>query len=387
MANNIKEVEVKVDKIIWRGRGLGSISSGKKVIIIPPCLPGEVIRGEIIRDKKDFVEVRPRVVVKPSPARIKHPCEYSTKCGGCTFGIIDDDYEIFLKKELLKNELTRWLGRYLNFIPEISIITLPKNWNYRWRGQIFVKDNTSHFKEIKNDTLVPFGSCLLFANPINETLQDICKKLPNGKYVVSSSPWNKRVFTNLDVGPLILPYESYGIFLPIYPGSFFQANWELNKKLVDLVVLLSKDFKIIADLFAGCGNFTLPLGVLDKQVIAVENDKNAIVSLNNFIKEKKLSNVVVYEMDLHKKSIHSILKNNKVECLIVDPPRSGGGRFLSQINNIASINRIIWISCDVVNTARDIKPLLESSWKITSLYLFNMFPKTYHMEVVFILDR
>jgi 23S rRNA m(5)U-1939 methyltransferase (EC 2.1.1.-) len=45
------------------------------------------------------------------------------------------------------------------------------------------------------------------------------------------------------------------------------------------------------------------------------------------------------------------------------------------------------VSCDVVNTIRDAKPLLDAGWKVTSLTLFDMFPGTWHMEVLLILDR
>ena len=54
---------------------------------------------------------------------------------------------------------------------------------------------------------------------------------------------------------------------------------------------------------------------------------------------------------------------------------------------MASLERLVWVSCDVVNTIRDLKPLLEAGWSVSSLTLFDMFPGTWHMEVLIILDR
>jgi formate dehydrogenase subunit gamma len=49
-------LEIEVEKLIWRGRGLGRLPSGKRAIILPPVLPGERIIGEIVKEKKDYVE-------------------------------------------------------------------------------------------------------------------------------------------------------------------------------------------------------------------------------------------------------------------------------------------------------------------------------------------
>lgn len=387
MSLDKRYIEVKVEKLIWRGRGLGSLKDGKRVIVLPPVLPGEEILGEVIREKKDFIEVRPTKVLVKSLYRTAHPCELSVYCGGCTFGFIDDNYEVSLKKRLLENEVKRWLGAHIVSLPEISYYPSPKKWGYRWRGQVVVKHRTAHLVKINSNELIEIKRCKLFSEEINKELIKICSKLDDGKTTICASPWDKKVFSEYELGPLVLPYESYGIYLKIKPGSFFQANWDLNMTLVDLVISLCKGFKKIGDLFAGCGNFALPISTFDKEVVAIENDLRAVNSLKNYVDENSLKNVYPVKMNLSKISPKKILQDFNIECLIVDPPRSGGGRFVKDIKKLSTLKRIIWISCDVVNTARDIKPLLQDSWKIKNIFLFDMFPKTFHMEVVFVLDR
>ena len=92
-------------------------------------------------------------------------------------------------------------------------------------------------------------------------------------------------------------------------------------------------------------------------------------------------------MDLRKNLPISLIKKHNVECVIVDPPRTGGPRFVEKLIKCKKLKRIIWVSCDIVNSARDIRPILKSGWKITDIALFDMFPKTYHMEAILILNR
>ena len=79
------------------------------------------------------------------------------------------------------------------------------------------------------------------------------------------------------------------------------------------------------------------------------------------------------------KKVENNLKkiNDNIDTIIVDPPRKG----LSNINEIIHINskNLIYISCDPVTLARDLK-LLEDSYEILYVKPYNMFPRTYHIE-------
>ena len=78
--------------------------------------------------------------------------------------------------------------------------------------------------------------------------------------------------------------------------------------------------------------------------------------------------------------------NVKFDTIILDPPRVGLSKKV--INNLLNIkaNKIIYVSCDSVTLSRDIK-LLSSTYNIDSIKLFDMFPNTYHVESVILLQR
>ena len=79
-----------------------------------------------------------------------------------------------------------------------------------------------------------------------------------------------------------------------------------------------------------------------------------------------------------------IREKNKIDTIIVDPPRKG-------LNNVEEIltfnaNNIIYISCDPITLGRDLK-LLTQYYNIEKTYMLDMFPNTYHNESLIILKQ
>ena len=48
---------------------------------------------------------------------------------------------------------------------------------------------------------------------------------------------------------------------------------------------------------------------------------------------------------------------------------------------------IIYISCNPVSLAKDVKPALSAGYEIRKLALFDMFPQTSHVETFCLLTR
>ena len=71
--------------------------------------------------------------------------------------------------------------------------------------------------------------------------------------------------------------------------------------------------------------------------------------------------------------------------IIVDPPRKGLDQKTKEYLNIIKAKHIVYISCDVVTFARDLNDLKEM-YEVKYIKPFNMFPKTYHVENVAVLE-
>ena len=77
---------------------------------------------------------------------------------------------------------------------------------------------------------------------------------------------------------------------------------------------------------------------------------------------------------------------DQIDTIIVDPPRSGLDKTSLKTIIAFKPTKIIYISCDPITLARDLKELLNF-YEIKTLKGFDMFSYTYHVECVTVLCR
>ncbi|HKI51431.1 MAG TPA: 23S rRNA (uracil(1939)-C(5))-methyltransferase RlmD, partial [Geothermobacteraceae bacterium] len=74
------------------------------------------------------------------------------------------------------------------------------------------------------------------------------------------------------------------------------------------------------------------------------------------------------------------------DLVLLDPPRVGAGRDVVQALLRLNLERIIYISCDPITLVRDLA-LLRQGYRVVSSQVFDLFPQTYHLESVTLLER
>ena len=101
-------------------------------------------------------------------------------------------------------------------------------------------------------------------------------------------------------------------------------------------------------------------------------------------KNKKLNNIknIKFINDKVENVINDIKDN--IDLVIVDPPRSGVDKKAIDVLLDMECKNIIYVSCDPVTLARDIK-LLSEKYEVLSVKPFNMFSRTYHVESMCVL--
>jgi len=147
-------------------------------------------------------------------------------------------------------------------------------------------------------------------------------------------------------------FDLNGIHYTVAPRTFFQAHWSLNKKLVDFVLqeLMPLRGKQVLDLYAGAGNFSLPLAVHAEQVVAVEENPFAVDDGNTEYRTEQPEKLQICQAAAEKYKI-----KKRFDLLILDPPRLG---LTSDMTNKILENpadTIIYISCNPSTLARDLK--------------------------------
>jgi 23S rRNA (uracil1939-C5)-methyltransferase len=67
---------------------------------------------------------------------------------------------------------------------------------------------------------------------------------------------------------------------------------------------------------------------------------------------------------------------------VVDPPRAGLDRRLTQLLANRGIRRLTYVSCDPATLARDLRILTSNSLRLVDVAIFDLFPQTHHIETV-----
>jgi 23S rRNA (uracil1939-C5)-methyltransferase len=181
--------------------------------------------------------------------------------------------------------------------------------------------------------------------------------------------------------------------MPLYcaVGSFTQVGFHSNQILVRTILdyLVQSSAREVLELGAGIGNFTLPLLSAGFSVLAVENDKQALAAFAANLKanfENYSSRINLQQIDFNRldtEFMRTQLRNPKETSLLVDPPRSGLGRFLSDdFWHSRPFSNIIYVSCSLNSWAADSRILLSYGYKLQSITLVDQFPRTDHLELV-----
>ena len=173
----------------------------------------------------------------------------------------------------------------------------------------------------------------------------------------------------------------------VSPNSFFQNNIKTFEKIIKFIELEIKkenSYSLI-DLYSGVGTIGILLSKYFNHIYSFEiNPVNILYAKKNF----KLNNIYSYniiEQDLTKDLKN--LEQYKDQIVLVDPPRAGLEK--KGINQVLKLNpkKIIYISCNPVSQFNDIEVLKAYSYKLTKVKGFDMFPQTYHIESVAILEK
>jgi 23S rRNA (uracil1939-C5)-methyltransferase len=171
----------------------------------------------------------------------------------------------------------------------------------------------------------------------------------------------------------------------ISANSFFQTNTAQAEKLFQTVLnfCATKQIDIIWDLYCGTGTITLFLARRAKKVIGFELNESALADARFNAKSHGISNIEFIGGDLTQR-LSEI--NELPGCIVVDPPRSGMHPKVTRLLSQIKADRMIYVSCNPTTMARDMQTLTES-YELKKVQPIDMFPHTYHIESVALLER
>ena len=183
--------------------------------------------------------------------------------------------------------------------------------------------------------------------------------------------------------------EMEGLKFKIGPKSFYQTNssqaYELYKVVRDFADISAND--IVYDLYTGTGTIAQFISKKAKQVIGVESVPEAIVDAKENAANNGVDNCTFYTGDMKEVFKEKFIKENGYPNIIItDPPRDGmHKKVIGQILDVAP-RKIVYVSCNPATQARDLA-LMNEHYAVTKVQPVDMFPQTYHVENVVLLER
>lgn len=435
----MSEHTVNIEKMAFGGSGLGHLEG--KVCFVPFTAPGDTARIRIRSEKRSFIEGEIAGIVTPSQLRVPPPCPVFGTCGGCNWQHLSYPAQLAAKQEIFADFLWR-SGR----VPRervLPVASAPEPYGYRSRAQFKLRFIAGElhigFYRAGSHFVVDVPERCAIAHPaINRLFTELSgfmahfpepDKVPQVDVAVGDDDAALLVFHYIGnrhgetvnylksrwrvpeaglhlqsgrkstlhkiTGPDALSYRIPEDFLPGVPelkltfaaGGFSQVNYRQNLALIATVfdwAGLTGSEKVL-DLYCGNGNFSIPLAHRAATVVGIEDYAPSIRDARRNCALNGVGNADFRCSDAASALMQLADGGERFDLVILDPPRTGAAELVRQIPLVKPA-KIIYISCDPATLARDIGVLSKLDYEVTKSLPVDMFPQTYHIESVTLLE-
>lgn len=440
-----KPIKLKIERLGNDGEGIAYYNN--KPVFIEYGLVGEVVEVTLSKNSRGNFEGKNLKVISPSSIRVKAPCEYYLKCGGCNM------------QHMPYFETIKHKRNVLNFLFNVNLRKETKNTKlnftllspdeYRYRNRVILPiqefDSKLQFGLYYKDTnkFLPIKTCLVHKLNLDLIMQNIISLMT--KYEINAfNPKTKQgqvrfiaIRTN-QLGEFQITFISYenvnlnelvrdlvndnpkvhSVFLSINsslrsrdffthnikklygedylvdqigdykfllgPDSFFQLNSKQAKNMYDEMIRIGNLSKSDIVLDAYAG--VASIGIYISHLV----DKVFSVEINEGAVKAAKEAIKLNEIDnvfIYQGDTLEVSKKlpERPNVMIFNPPRTGLGVELCNFILAEKPNRIIYGSCNPKTLVDDLK-ILASKYNIVETTPLDMFPQTNHIESVTLLS-
>lgn len=440
-----KQLKVKCIGIDEEGKGVVNING--RDVYLPNLLEGEAATV-VVSQNRNMITARVIKIEEKSEYRVKPPCPYFWKCGGCQIQHMSYEGQSKFKQTQVED----LMGHYCKVN---DILTMEEPYYYRnkihstfsydRKGQII-----SGFYQENTHNVIDIDRCIIQdskADEIIETIKGFMRSFKMKPYdedtgqgflrhvlikrgfstnqvmvvlVVSSKifPGKKNYIKALtkkhpEVATIIMNINNrktsvvlgneevilYGrgyiedvlcrVRFQISAKSFYQVNPIQTEVLYNKAIEMAKlkGNETVIDAYCGIGTIGLIVSSKVKSVIGVELNKDAVKDAIKNARQNNIKNAYFHNDDAGDFMVELANESKKVDLVIMDPPRAGSDeKFLSSLIKL-SPEKVVYISCNPVTQERDLRYLIKNGYKVTEIQPVDMFPQTLHVEVVVKLEK
>lgn len=411
-------------------------------VFIPGALMHETVDVKITQEKEKYKTAKLIRVIRKSKDRVEPECRYCDSCRACTLMHLKYERQLNYKKQTLKQALKK----YADIDMPVSIIKNDNIYHYRNKFKLpFGMEKgkiVTGMYESERGRFVPIEDCIIHEEVLEKVRKQILEIM--NKYKLKA--YNERtregyrslimrtfnnkialvfvVGDNTDLEPMLsdltrieevssiyysvntnkkyinaLENDLVHVFgknclnarindlkLVFTPKSFFQLNTRQAEVLYDEAVsLIDENDEEVLEAYCGVGVMSLMAARKAKHVTGVEIVPDAIDNAKKNARYNKIDNVDFVVGDSGS-VMEEISKEKQLDCLIVDPPRTGLDE--KMINSILNSNakKLIYVSCNPSTLAKNLN-VLKEYYNIESIRAIDVFSNTEHVETIVYLVR
>ncbi len=432
-AKKEQRLTLMVDNLTSDGEGVAR--RNRDIYFVPGALPGEQVEVVLNGRRRKVWQTRLLSVLTPSPERAEPGCPHYQRCGGCDLQHLSYAAQVRFKQDRVARELARQKADVPHWAEPITADI----WHYRRKARLGVRfskergQNFLGFREAASRHLTNIDQCMVLPEhpalnwgmwreeinklagraliaqievlaadnalalifrilkPLSAADQDQLIRIAAG----IESPLPLQIWLKAgrdEAAQRLWPEQAEPLHhrvddlpLIIRPEDFVQVNGAVNRAMVQQAMdwLQPDASDVIWDLFAGHGNFSMPLAKRCGQVMAVEGEQGMVDSLAAQAEKLALPLQAIHADLSSDTGLVSLPQPDKV---LLDPPRAGAAGVMNELIK-RRVPRILYVSCDAATLARDLNTLTEAGYGIRQAGIMDMFPQTHHVETMVLMEN
>ncbi|MBR6778562.1 MAG: 23S rRNA (uracil(1939)-C(5))-methyltransferase RlmD [Clostridia bacterium] len=410
-----------VDIFDYGMNGEGVAKQDGKVLLVDHALVREQVDCEIILDHNNYATAKVKNILKQSKNRTTPHCPYFYQCGGCDLQHMEYAEQLRFKSSLIKKTINKIVG------VDVAVSdTIPSQncYNYRNKSSFAFKNGKSGFYQQNSNDIVEISKCIISSENINlvyklftefasnfkdkERIKNLVVRDINNQILVGVVTikelnllpfWNilKQQFSQIGLCQIIntrndsvvlsgkvihvagldkIKILNFGLDYQVDLLGFHQTNEDIQNKIYEKVLNFISPNSVVVNGFSGQGLLSAIVAKKAKHVYGIEINHSSHTSAERLKFDNNIANMTNILGDFYKK--FDKIKE-KIDTIILDPSKKGCGKDV--IHAIIGVKNIIYISCNPIALAKDLRELL-ASYEIENIIPFDMFPNTKSVETL-----
>lgn len=413
-------IELEIERLGARGDGIGR--AGGTPVYVPFALPGDRLQARIEARRGDGLVARPLAFLARAP-RADPACPHFGVCGGCRLQHLPAaSYAEWQRRQVAEALARQGLGEVPVEPPMMSAPGSRRRVRLAFErrgGRLRLGFRVPAGREVVDIRVCPIAQPALEAllAPLRELVADLPLAARGGEALLTAADTGvdllliaaqapgledrERLAAFADeqdlariarqAGPADPPepivarrpvqVRFAGVPVDLPPGAFLQATRPAEDALRAAVDHAIGEAGSVADLFAGCGTFALPLAAEGRRILAIDGESAMLRALELAARRAGFGARLATEArDLERRPLAGA-ELKRFDAVVLDPPRTGAR---AQARELASapVPRVAMVSCHPATFARDARALVEGGFALDRVRPIDAFLWSAQIELV-----